>query len=76
MKIKKIRKIVESKSKLIYPKNIGEIERKVKILNRRAVAKKDPKKANKIRNKAEEWEALLRANFWKVRGNVFNKPVS
>jgi len=76
MKIKKIRKVVLSESKLIYAKNVGEIERKVKILNRRAVAKRDPKKANKLRNKAEEWEALLRADFWKVRNNVSNKPVS
>ena len=68
MKLKNIRKIVMSESQVIYPKNIGEIERKVRILNRRAVAMKNPKKANKLRNKAEEWEALLRADFWKVRG--------
>jgi len=68
MKLKNIRKIVMSESQVIYPKNIGEIERKVRILNRHAVAMKNPKKANKLRNKAEEWEALLRADFWKVRG--------
>jgi len=68
MKLKNIRKIVMSESQVIYPKNVGEIERKVRILNRRAVAMKNPKKANKLRNKAEEWEALLRADFWKVRG--------
>ena len=47
------------------------------MLNKRAVAMKNPKKANKLRNKAEEWETLLRADFWKLRGqfNVFNKPV-
>jgi hypothetical protein len=66
MKLKKARAIVTN-NQIIYPKNMTEIERKVKILNKRAVAHKDSKKANKLRNKAEEWEVLLRLNFWNVR---------
>jgi len=65
VKLKKIRELV--KRDIIYADKVKIIERKVKILNKRAVAKKDAKVANKIRDKAEEWEVLLRLNFWNIR---------
>ena len=66
MKLKRVRELVKE-DRIIYPEKVTMIERKVRILNKRAVAKKNPEIANKLRNKAEEWEVLLRLNFWNLR---------
>ena len=52
---------------ILYPEKLSAIKRKVKILNRRAVAHKDAGKANKLRDKAEEWETLQRLNAYNSR---------
>jgi len=66
MKLKRARKIIESKQ-IIYPEIEKDIERKIKVLLKRADKKKNAKSAIKYRNKAFEWEAILKANFWNVR---------
>ena len=65
MKLKRARKIIESKQ-IIYPKHEKEIERKIRILKKHADKKNNPD-AQKCRNKAFEWEAILKANFWNTR---------
>jgi hypothetical protein len=65
MKLKRARAIVESDNQIIYAKHEKDIERKIKALRKRAGEKKNVESANKFREKANEYETLLRANFHK-----------
>jgi len=66
MKLKIAREIVEKKL-IIYPENVEEIERKIKVLRKQADKKRNPETANRFRDKAAEFEAILKANFWNCR---------
>ena len=66
MKLKRIRKIVLNYG-ILYPEKIAEIERKIKILNKRADVHKDAGKANKLVDKAEEWKTLWRLDYYNQR---------
>ena len=65
MKLKRAREIVEKKL-IIYSKNVEEIERKIKILRKQA-DKKNPETANRFRDKATKFEAILKENFWNCK---------
>jgi len=66
MDLNTARELVQSKQ-IIYAQHEKEIERKIKILRKRADKHKDAETADRFRNKALEWETLLRANFWNMR---------
>jgi ribonucleotide reductase alpha subunit len=53
MDLNTARELVQSKQ-IIYAKHEKEIERKIRILNKRADKHKDTKQADKFRNKALE----------------------
>lgn len=65
MKLKRARAIIESDNKIIYAEHEKVIGRKIKVLRKRADAKKNIESANKFREKAIEYETLLRANYYK-----------
>lgn len=69
MKLSVARKLVKNKE-IIYPEHDKVIERKIKILNKRADRVKNPETAKNFRNKALEWEALQKANFWNMRNKI------
>jgi hypothetical protein len=69
MKLSVAREIVKNKE-IIYPEHDKVIERKIKILNKRADKVKNPETAKNFRDKALEWEALRKANFWNMREKV------
>lgn len=66
MKLSVVRELVKNKE-IIYPEHDNVIERKIKILNKRADKVKNPETAKNFRDKALEWEALRKANFWNMR---------
>lgn len=66
MKLSVAREIVRNKE-IIYPKHDKVIERKIRILQKRADKVKNPETAKNFRDKALEWEALQKANFWNMR---------
>jgi hypothetical protein len=65
MKLKRAREIVKSDNQIIYAKHEKDLERKIKVLRKRADEKKNIESANKFREKADEYETVLRANFYK-----------
>jgi hypothetical protein len=69
MKLKNAIKIVES-GKIIYDKHIKEIDRKIKILEKRTKKKKETgKDVTNILDKIEKWNLVLKANFWNIKNS-------
>lgn len=69
MKLKNAIKIVQS-GRIIYDKNVKEIERKIRILKRRSIekSKKGTVGSGKyLFYKAEQWKEVLSKNFWNIK---------